>query len=120
VTRTKLFSTSERAPSHFVPKAKLAADGATTTTASTTLTTSTTTAPLPTDETTRRKPFGKDLLASIPVEDDVSALLPEGYVLKPETTSVGIVQVSMKLWEKFMFYSTRVVPKHFCCTQTSL
>ena len=94
-SRPKLFSTSERAPSHFVPKVKQNSDAPTTTTTSTTLTTSTTTA-ASTDETTRKKTFGKDLLSSIPIEDDVSALLPPGYVPQPETSSVGIVQVSQR------------------------
>lgn len=93
VQRAKLFSTSERAPSHFVPKVKLGVEpSATTTQTSTTLTTSTTTLPS-TDETTRRKNIGKELLSSIPLEDDVSALLPPGYVLQPETSSSKIVQV---------------------------
>ena len=94
-SRSKLFSASERTPgiaSHFVPKVKQVAEGSTTTT-STTLTSSTTTASI--DETsTRKKTFGKDLLSSIPIEDDISALLPEGFNLKPETSSIGFVQVN--------------------------
>ena len=104
-SRPKLFSTSERAPSHFVPKVKQNADGSTTTTTSTTLTTSTTTvASASADETTRKKTFGKDLLSSIPIEDDVSALLPAGFVLQPETSSVGIVQVGPKPKKKYSWH----------------
>ena len=103
VQRAKLFSTSERAPSHFVPKVKQNVDGSTTTSTSSTLTTSTTTA-ASVDETTRKKTFGKDLLSSIPIEDDVSALLPAGFVLQPETSSVGIVQVGPKPKKKYSWH----------------
>jgi hypothetical protein len=99
-SRSKLFAASERTPgiaSHFVPKVKHVDENAPTTTSSTTLTTSTTTASVE-ESSTRKKSFGafgKDLLSSIPIEDDVSALLPEGFSLKPETSSLGsFVQVS--------------------------
>ena len=86
--------------SHFVPKVKHVDEStSTTTTSSTTLTTSTTTASV--EESSSKKKsfggFGKDLLSSIPTEDDVSGLLPEGFSLKPETSSLGsFVQVSLK------------------------
>jgi hypothetical protein len=114
VSRNKLFSTSERTPgiaSHFVPKVKQVADvPSSTTTTSTTITSSTTTASV--EETTRKKTFGfgKDLLSSIPVEDDISALLPEGFNLKPETSSIGFVQVIKKyvllLYLKLFYFNT--------------
>jgi hypothetical protein len=101
--RTRLFSTSERAPSHFVPKVKQNAESTTTTT-STTLTTSTTTV-ASTEEATAKRTSGKDLLSSIPIEDDVTGLLPAGFVVQPETSSVGIVQVPIfsKILQNFIF-----------------
>jgi hypothetical protein len=108
VSRNKLFSTSERTPgiaSHFVPKVKQVADvPSSTTTTSTTITSSTTTTSV--EETTRKKTFGfgKDLLSSIPVEDDISALLPEGFNLKPETSSIGFVQVIKKIKNMSFYY----------------